>query len=358
MRAGPRQHTTGAVVTNARLWDPSRPLHLDGRAVRFAFEAEFRPDERIAEKLDNYKIRLRPGVCPFLSREGSVEADCSGNWEVKSDGVNQPVETIEKILAQMKQVKDFLRVDAPGTKETMLRGFHLHIFFAKSVVTQHSNEEQLKGWISRIGDAILFWRLQYRSTKFALDTLTQRRLPAVHLGEDVRGTVRLLASRGGADGLYDLELRGFMSSRAQLGLFARIVCTALHRMCTGEAAFDGFYEFQQMSTTPPQDDCVALIEAIEEATGEPLVEGKRESIRQNLSSHGAADENRADLRSRMHVMLYQYAHAPYLGTVTQQLIRNATKAHLTDFSKSGLTLEEYWAHCKEWAVGLDIRRPE
>ena len=351
MRPGAREHTTGAVATNARLWDPGRPLHLDGRAVRFAFEAEFLPDERIAEKLDKYKIRVRPGVFPFLSREGNIEADYSGNWEVKSDGVKQPVETIEKIAAQMKEIKDFFRV-ALGSQETKLKGFHLHIFFAKSVIAQHSNEEQLKGWISRIGDAILFWRLQYRDTT----TLTQRRPRAECLGENVRGTVRLLTNRAGADGLYDLELRGFMSSRAQLGLFARIVCTALHRMCTGEAAFDGFYEFQRASTTPPQDDCAALISAIEEATGGVrLVEWKRQLIRRNLCSHGiAGDENRADLRSRMHVMLYHYAHAPYLGSVTQQLIRNATKAHLAQFSETELTLKDYWACCKEWAVGLDL----
>lgn len=36
---------------------PARALQLDGRS---AFEAEFSPDPRITEKVDNYNIRVRP----------------------------------------------------------------------------------------------------------------------------------------------------------------------------------------------------------------------------------------------------------------------------------------------------------
>lgn len=327
------QITTGYSPENSALFDDAERLEIDGHTVTFGFEAEFKCTHdgrehalRVAEIRDGV-LHARTSTFPFLMPTGNIEG--TGNWEVQS----KPYAVLRDCLRDMRIIKEALRPASDVRSE--LRSFHLHMRFPKSVCRTAEDQRNFDSWISRLGDVILFWRLQHRNVEFALDAWSQHRNEVAYIWH--RGPVRLLKNR--VRDLYDLELRGFMSSRAKICQLTRTICTALKAR-----SFPGFPNFQEQSTAVERQR--SLVDLFHRH-GRQLTD-VQVALLSSLESSATYD-------GRGNVVLFGYENAPFFSDVERASVQSATRqfVHNFDFDRCN-TAQPYRLALRDWAQSLNL----
>lgn len=172
--------------------DFSKPVMVEGKAVTFGFEAEFRGGNS-HKIVENDKVKT--DKFSFLSSDYKTEG--TGNLEVRSNVSKNLDETIKN----MATVRKTLGGD--------LRGFHMHFRLPKSV-TDKIPKDQLNAWFARISDTIFAWRLENRMTYLALKTWSNARAQMDNLSN--RSTLRI--QEMGEE--LDIEIRGYMTSETKI----------------------------------------------------------------------------------------------------------------------------------------------
>lgn len=323
---------------NHQLWNPDEKLVIGGVVVTFGFEAEFkcqhqdRHHDRRLGRVDTSNPEVLHVInddFPFLEKIGNTEA--LGNWEVQS----KPYETLGECMRDMKIIKEYLRVGDDNTSE--LRSFHLHMHFPNSVTNGRFNDPNFRAWVSRIGDAVLLWRIQYRSLRYTFENNSMIRRPLENL--KYRGTVRLTYMNRS---YWDLELRGFMTARSQIRYMVCIICTAL-----AAKSFHGFHEFQIRSTDYRQQP--SLGQFLNRYN--PSIDPENPVILelQNKSSLGY---------KTMHPVLYGFESAPYFTDVERSYIVKANKEFAKEFQVANSYSREYrhwyYEHLRKWAKSMNL----
>mmetsp|Transcript_34254 Transcript_34254/g.96529 ORF Transcript_34254/g.96529 Transcript_34254/m.96529 type:complete len:379 (+) Transcript_34254:93-1229(+) len=328
----PLQVTTGEEYDN--LVDMTKLLTLGGGMVTFGFEAEFRGEnvESFVRRTPN-GLEARRDIYKFLARDAIVES--TGNYEVRS----VVYQYAPGCISDMRVIKKALGQD--------LRSFHLHMRFNK-VTIPVSLEEEFLAWVSRIGDAIILWRLQNRKAHLALTTWTQQRRPLRYI--QYRGTVRLQI----IDGQYDLELRGFMNSSRSIGRLLQVILTGLKYPERIQHA----KEFQELSTN--ENNQMKLRRFFHEY----WTPGCRDLTDNDLFLLDDLN-NEATYKSRMHVILWGMEEAPYFPESYREQIRARNRQFVRDFETFFVQVEQgqmdkntqyinYRARLKMWAQDLKI----
>ena len=333
---------TGWGPLNHNLIKLDRPVLIAGKPITFGFEAEYNNVNPLTGS-PHYLLATRAGSSmvlnantakfPFLYPDGNVED--TGNWEVKS----QPYDNFAKCVDHMQLVKNTLRYDPNDKSKHLLKSFHLHMRFPKSVSAD--SEKNFKGWISRIGDVIIFWRLQTRNLEYTLDNETQQRNFVYNLEE--RGPVRL--QDFGNE--WDLELRGFMSSNAKIFQLTSIICSALYYK-----SFRGFEEFQEISTDiSRQESLDSFIRTINPSHSlSPVL--LRELELETFYFFG-------EPTGRMNVVLYGYENAPFFNDIEKASIRHFNHKFVENLTRKlsrndVSTRHSYFEALRDWARSLQM----
>ena len=333
---------TGWGPLNQNLIKLDRPVLIAEKPISFGFEAEYNNVNPLTGS-PHYLLATRAGSSmvlnantakfPFLYPYGNVED--TGNWEVKSE----PYDNFAKCIEHMQLVKNALRYDPNDKSKHLLKSFHLHMRFPKSVSAE--SEKNFKGWISRIGDVIIFWRLQTRNLEYTLDNETQQRNFVYNLEE--RGPVRL--QDFGNE--WDLELRGFMSSNAKIFQLTSIICSALYYK-----SFRGFEEFQEISTDIyRQESLDSFIRTINPShTLSPAL--LRELELETFYYFG-------EPTGRMNVVLYGYENAPFFNDIEKASIRHFNYKFVENLTRKLArndvsTRHSYFEALRDWARSLQM----
>ena len=187
--------------------DFTRPIVLGGEVVTLGFEVEFTDgaEARSVLNLDNENVRTTK--FPYLLPAYKIEK-ATGRFETNSIPVNSLV-PLERQLREQKEVLG-------GS----VKSVHVHFRVSPKVVDQ-IGEEKFGAWISRIADAIIFWRLENRSPFIVFGTLTLGRLVPMQL-ED-RGALRVERK----EGMVDIEVRGLDGDVQETIEFVKLILTGL-----------------------------------------------------------------------------------------------------------------------------------
>lgn len=332
------QPTTGWAPNNANLHPVANPLLVGNVTVTFGFEAEFQcrhhnrvHDRKIVTAVEGERVHVNTRDFPFLMSTGNTEE--TGNWEVQS----VPFTQLEACLGAMKTIKDTLRPSPTARSE--LRSFHLHMRFPLAITTTVEERNGLEGWISRVADAVLFWRVQHRSIEFALDNWTMQRNEVTNLTR--RGTLRLDPNR--APGMWDCEIRGCMTSQAKIRQFTQIICTGLQRR---DFTRIGHYAWQLLSTQPAQQQ--RLVDFFAQYGRADLTQQQRNLLQEM--------EQAATFEARGNIVLFGLNKAPYFSDVERASIEVANREfveNFIDFSAAG-SRSRYLDALKQWAIRANI----
>jgi len=175
--------------------DSSIPIEIKGKKMTFGFELEFKAD-RNSELMGGNANAPDYEKFPFLDPRGT-HFEGSGNLEI----ISKPTENLDKLLQQMKSVKRAAR----SSTGVNARGFHLHMRFPKSAITEIGGRENFHAWISRVSDYLVAHRLDTKKTFFSLKAWSQVSLnPQL---ANARGTMRVQSFGDWAD----VEIRGGMT---------------------------------------------------------------------------------------------------------------------------------------------------
>lgn len=200
--------------------DFSRPIQFNGQDATFGLEAEFRgghASKLITDK--NGTLTVARERFPFLDPDAKKEG--TGNYEVRSI----PTNNLLDLESYFRQVKMTLQGD--------LRGFHMHMRVPNSLY-EEIGPDRVDGWLGRVGDAVMMWRLQYRMHFFALKTWSQTRNTPE--GKSNRGTIRVQHI---GDSL-DIEIRGLMGAYDEIVDTTRLILTGFKN----PELIKGFTDFQ------------------------------------------------------------------------------------------------------------------
>ncbi len=283
----------------------SEPIQVAGGALSFGFETEFVPGDDTVELAKGWDVNVER--FPFLAKQASYEH--SGNAEVKSI----PFELPDEALLRMN--------DLQQTLGPVLKGFHFSIHIPDPLL-QLVGPHEFQGWISRLGDAVMAWRLERRRSYYALLMKTQRRLPPGQ--KRTRGAVRFHPV---AKNRHRVELRGFMNSTESIRETVRRVIAALQN----PMLIQGF-EAQQHALVRP-DPAFSLRKLLSSMKTKGLSEVEQERL-QSMISIGeynlsyTEDEN---LETWGHILpLAGLESAPYLTPYERVLFRDAQWEFLQD----------------------------
>ena len=315
------------------------------RGFSFGFEVEFQNDatafKKIFEKKSGQIPRVRVEKFPCL--DGTFIQEETGNWEVRSKPYLGENAVLGQVIRDMKEIKTVLC--------GMLRSFHIHIRFPTAYIP-HNKKKDFRGWISRLQDALFFWRLQYRNEWYALSAWCMTRQPITT--QHMKGPLRLQVDKP-EEGKYDLELRGFMSCGRKIQQFVQVLVNAVIRQ-----HYVGFYSFQYSSTlTSKQEGIVKFFER--HRTSSCRVLGEREiTFLHKMYNH-------ATRLKRGNTVLFDLENAPYLNEDVKANIRKENREFVRKFdtffrdaldrnrhSSNGEQYSEYRRRLKNWAIACNL----
>jgi hypothetical protein len=262
--------------------DISSPIKLGRRNVTFGFEIEYAAGAK-GRKLTESKDTIRYIDGPSFHVEGT------GNHELAS----KPTDRLETTLTQMREIRSMLGEDA--------RAFHMHFRFPKTALKV--DDKEFSGWLARISDGIVAWRLQNRMHFFALKVETQTRLDPILVTN--RGTMRLIDFGD----TWDIEVRGFMTDVEMIEKTARLIISGIQN----PELIQGFYHHQRWVFEP--------VRGIRQELG--LYSQKYFSRPLNEFENSRADLIGNAISPELHLPLVGYEHAPYFTELQQVKLRNA-----------------------------------
>mmetsp|Transcript_34525 Transcript_34525/g.97389 ORF Transcript_34525/g.97389 Transcript_34525/m.97389 type:complete len:348 (-) Transcript_34525:140-1183(-) len=330
-------------IQNPDLEDISKPAKTDWGYVSFGFECEF-SNNRVARdkmfRVVNGTRKVRTDDFPFL--DGTWIQEESGNWEVRSSPYLERRAIIANVIRDIKEVKR-----AMGEA---VRSFHLHMRFPLDCVPP-SRKEAFRAWIARVGDAVLFWRLQRRDEWYALVAwcMTRQPMKTLHL----KGPIRLQMGRPDRS-KYDLELRGFMKSGRKIQQMTQIVVSGIIR-----GNYNGYASFQLVSSDRHRQERITHFFRRYRSAGCRRIGQRETALLERLRSE-------ASRLQRGNVILYDLENAPYFSSATRTLIAAENRKFVRNFntffekaidSNSWSKKEQnrqYRRRLKNWAIAINL----
>lgn len=324
------------IITQTPEWlalDFSKPFSLHGADVTIGFEAEFR-GPRSTLLVDEKMYGLFPNSrFDYLTK--NVQGVLSSNRNMEVDSI--PTDNLDSVETQMKEVRD--------TLGDSLKGFHVHFRVSPSAVNA-VGQNTFAGWISRLSDAVVFWRLENRKPFFVLGTTTTRRLSAQDLTE--RGSLRVEQ----IDGKIDIEVRGYMGELEECLQLVKIILFGLKH----PQYVKGFYDFQLLSER--SRDLQTELRSFFRRTLQRDLNSQEQLVLETILS----------LPRTRHFPLLSFEHAPYFSDSQKKEILLARESFLEKVSQliqtlsdeepslnlSRKTLQSYGALLKEWAQKLNM----
>jgi hypothetical protein len=268
--------------------DFSDELSFNGAPITFGFEVEMK-GPRVMNILTEDKKGVHLEKFPFL--DGSVDRESiTGNYEVRST----PSRYFSEVVSNMELIRNALGGD--------IRSFHLHIRAPKALTDQIPQEE-LKGWVSRLGDYVYSWRLQNRHHIYALRAKSMKRRAPDFIYE--KGTLMV---REIGDSM-DFEIRGFMNDVEKLKRTTERMMTALFF----PQYLHGFYDHQNMLHHQEYDLLEVMQEFISKYYSRELTPEEVDLLR-DVGSY--ATKNGV-------LPLFGFEYAPFLTDLQRIKIQNA-----------------------------------
>ena len=312
----------------------------------FGFEVEFRDCEEAKREIFHFvggERKVRTEKFPFL--DGTWIQEESGNYEVRSKpyiGANAILGNTTSDMWRMREVLG-----------DYMASFHLHIRFPISLVPRNK-EEDFNGWIARMADYVLFWRLQKRKEWFALSAWCMTRLPITYMTEKMlKGPVRFQKGKPDFRDHYDIEIRGFMREVSKIEELTQILMTGVTNK-----SYKGYYKFQEHSSRPSQQEKLVDFFQRNRSSGCLEVTASRRKTLENLEAN-------ASRMGRGNVVLFDFENAPFFSQEYRRKIVAQNTQFVKDFNSyfrsveagdyEGIRREQYRKRLKEWAVALDLQ---
>ena len=278
------------------------------KTVTFGFECEFRLGDRAKRNVVSVSGARATPRLPYLEAQVDVE-ESSGNYEVRSVVYKTP----RVILNKMVDIKQKLGKDE-------MRGFHLHMRLSDAFL-EADKKEKVCGWLGRLSDAILCWRLENRKHKWALGQWSQTRpsmqwLLDARSDDNIRGTLRMFR----IGGKLDIELRGLMNSTKTM---ERVLSKLLWRF-TNSKTMAGAFPWQSKSMdVSAQEKLVEFFERylprVQCKRGTRPLDAEERGMLNWLQKCGTADERLnpalggSTVHGRGNVPLWGFEHAPFFS---------------------------------------------
>ena len=243
--------------------------------------------ETFADESFGVEVEFRGGPVPSASDhpylDPVVDAETSGNTEVKTIGGETDLDEVNMQMANLEiELGD------------RLKSFHFRMRIKKDRLPQEMKADPriLRGAISRLGDIVDVWRLQWRNPIYSLREETQRRSSPEDLST-TRGTIRLI-DLGDS---WDIEIRGYMNQRKKIIAMVRLIRAALK----DPASVTGYWDVQQGLHTRIHS-LASLYREAQKKTGHSL----------NPATVARLDEVESTLIYDNLLPLYNYAEQPAL----------------------------------------------